>query len=222
MTKRLLLSALIPAFIIALLTLDPPAPRPAAARSTLAPASVTGAPGEGTCLDCHGLTINDGVGTISINVAGLDAAGYTPGQTYDVTVTLARTGALRWGFSLTALKNSGNTMAGTFTRGTDNFTNTRSGTVSGSSRTYISHTTGLGADGTFAGTANGPVNWTFKWTAPVSGTGAVTLYTCGVAANNANGADDPDLNYSTTKVIQELIPTAVRATTWGAIKSHYQ
>jgi hypothetical protein len=222
MTKRLLPFLLLPAFILAFLVFDPPAPRNAAARSTLAPASSSGAPSEGTCFDCHGLAENDGVGSISIAVAGLAAGGYVPGQVYDVTVTLTRTGALRWGFSLTALRNWDNAMAGSFTIGTDNFTNTRTGTVGGISRTWISHTTGLGADGTFAGTANGPVNWTFKWTAPAEGAGAVTLYTAGVAADNAGGADDPDLNYTTTKVIQEQAPTPVRTTTWGAIKSRYR
>ena len=221
MTKRILLFAMVPACIAALLALDPPAPRSAAARSALAPAVKTGAPSEGTCQDCHDGNLDDGVGSVSISVASLAAEGYTPGQVYDVTVTQSRSGSACWGFSLTALRNTGNTMAGALTAGTDNLTATRTATVNASSRTYVSQTTSSGADGTFSGAA-GPANWTFKWTAPAAGAGAVTLYVCGLAADNDGGTSTGDHSYTGQKVIQELIPTATRATTWGAIKNTYR
>ena len=221
MPRRLLLSALVPALLAVLLAIDPPAPRNAAARSSLAPATSTGAPGEGDCLDCHGLSLNDGVGSVAIAVAGLSSGAYQPGQTYDVTVTVTRGGSLRWGFSMTALRNSDNAMSGTFTQGTDNFTNTRTGTVTGQSRTYIGHTTGLGADGTFDNTG-GPANCTFKWTAPAAGAGAVTLYVCGLACDSDGGTSDADYPYTSTLVMQEGVPTATLQTTWGALKTHYR
>lgn len=221
MRKRVLMFALVSGFVLGYLLFDPPAPRSAGASSNGPPTKKTGAPGEGTCFDCHGLNLNDGVGSVSITVAGLPAGGYVPGQQYDVTVGVGRTGSLRWGFEFTTLKNSDNTAAGTSAAGTDNRTGTVTAVVNSSTRTYVRQITNLGADGTYATNA-GPVSWTFKWTAPIAGTGAVTMYVCGLAADNDGGTSDTDYPYTITKVIQEGVSTAVRETTWGIIKNTYR
>ena len=197
-----------------LLTLDPPRPRPADAGSNLPSLRKTGGPtSNGTCANCHGTGDNIGDGSFSITAP----SSYVPGQVYPITVTLQDPGQSRWGFEATVIKNSDNSMGGTIASST-----TLTGTGVSSGITYIGQTTGTGGDGTFAGTANGPVNWSFNWTAPAAGSGTVTFYVAGNAANNSGTPDDGDYTYTTTKTVTEEIPTAVLETTWGMIKSKYR
>jgi len=65
---------------------------------------------------CHtGNPENDGVG--SVNITGLPSDGWTPGQTYALTVTIQRTGAHLFGFELSAVADATNQQAGTLTAG---------------------------------------------------------------------------------------------------------
>lgn len=219
MVRRLLSCSAGVASLAFLLLVDPPAPHPASARSSNPPVKYTGAPGESNCSSCHTKGLNDGVGSLAIVIANSPTS-YVPNTTYAITVTLDRTGQSRWGFEMTVLRNSDDLTAGTLARTTD-FTKEQSGTVSGNTRTYEGHTQDWGQDGTYAGTT-GSVQWTFDWTAPAAGAGAVTFYAAGVAADNSGTSGSGDYVYTKTLVLEEQIPSAVLRTTWGMIKRQYQ
>jgi len=199
--------------MLAWIALDPTSARPAGANVDEPPAARTGGAGQQTCNTCHNGALNDGQATFAFS--GVPAS-YTPGQTYPITVSLARSGASRWGFEATVLKTSDNSAAGTIVV-TSNLTTLQ--TQAG--KFYISHTNLNGPDGTFPGTANGPVAWSFNWTAPSAGAGAVGFYAAGVAADNDGNDGGGDLVYTTSTSSSEAPPTAVTATTWGKIKAHY-
>lgn len=138
------------------------------------PAGFTGAPGELRCDDCH-TTPTQSNGSITLNVPTT----YTPGQSYNITVTLSTTdqSKIRWGFEMTALDSS-DQKAGTFVP-LNSFTKVINNEGPFPSRQYIEQT----SDGSFLGQHNG-ANWTFQWTAPSSDVGVITFY---VAGNQANG-----------------------------------
>jgi hypothetical protein len=142
----------------------------------------TGAPGEGICTDCHtSFPLNSGDGSLALN--GLPDF-YSPGATYPCTVALEDPGQQRWGFELAA-KDEDDLQAGTITA-TDGV-NTQTSVTGGI--TYLKHT----STGTYSGTPDGPVSWTFDWTAPtLKGPGRVYFY---VAGNGANGADGNQGDY---------------------------
>ncbi len=143
---------------------------------------------------------------------------YTPGQAYTISVTLQRSGKLRCGFELTCLKSSDESAAGSITN-TTLYTTTQEN----SGKTYVSHTTiNTPYDGTFAGTADGPVTWSFQWTAPAAQSGEVRFYAAGVAADNSGDADVGDVVYTTSAPSTEGSTTDVKGTTWGQIKLLYR
>ena len=210
------------ALVAGLLAIDPPAPREAGAYSFQPPAAKAGdPPGNGTCAECHFGGLNTGDGSLSISAP----AAYMPGQQYTITVTLQDPGQTRWGFELTAL-TSAFQMAGSLASA-DTLTKTQVFFL----KTYVSHTSNginnqlgtspLPNDGTYWQLADGPASWTFRWTAPPSGTGTVTFYAAGNAANGngTNGAGD--FIYTKTATSQEAV-TAVVQTTWGALKKLYR
>ncbi|HEU4333793.1 MAG TPA: choice-of-anchor V domain-containing protein [Candidatus Eisenbacteria bacterium] len=205
--------AIAPAALFLLLSTSPSLAPEASAYSDVPPAGRTGAPGETTCASCHG-ALNDGVGTLLLGGA---PSSYVPGQKYTLTVSLARAGKTRWGFEVTSLFTTGGAYAGTLAA-PSNLTLFQTKTSKG----YVSHTTTLGADGTYAATANGPVVWSFDWTAPAAGAGNVTFYLVGVAADNDLDAGPGDLVYSTTVSVTEGAATATASTTWGWIKATYR
>jgi hypothetical protein len=128
------------------------------------------------CTMCHSsFTVNSGAGYVALT--GLPTA-YTPGTTYPISVTTAMTGQLRWGFELTAIKADGS-------RGgqlvvTDP-TNTQLSVNVTYNRDFMKHTSA----GSFPGTPNSHT-WTASWTAPIAGTGTVTFFLAGNAANNSS------------------------------------
>jgi hypothetical protein len=132
----------------------------------------TGAPGEGLCVECHGIAIGDG----SVAILGLPS-NYTPSATYPITVRVEDPGQQRWGFELTAL-NAALEGSGSFT--VTDALNTQLSAFAAPARSYIKHT----STGTRLGTANGPVDFNFNWTAPASDEGVITLFAAG---NGANG-----------------------------------
>lgn len=211
LVRRLLPSVFAFTFLALFLSLDPPQPRPAAARSSQPPARTTGAPGEGTCKSCHG-TGTDNIGDGYLIIAAPDA--YVAGSTDTITVTIQDPGQQRWGFEATVLQDSDNSMAGSLAS-----ISPYTGTSVSLGITYIGHVSNATADGTFDGTTSGPVSWDFVWTAPVGGSGPVTFYFTGVAANGNGQKDSGDYTYKSSKGIVEEVPSAVLSTTWGEIKS---
>jgi len=148
------------------------------------PDGYTNAPGEGNCTACHStFPLNSGSGMLSL--AGLPAS-WQPGTDYDLTLSLSDPNALRWGFELTILAPGG------ASTGTIAVTDAGTQTSTTGNRTYLKHT----SSGTAPGTSGGK-SWTLRWTAPAAGTGDVTLYVAGNAANN-NGANSGDRIYATS------------------------
>jgi uncharacterized protein (TIGR03437 family) len=152
-------------------------------------AGVSGVPGEESCAGCH----NGPAGQGSVTVTFPTGLGYTPGVKQHLVVTITDSTQRRWGFQLTArLATSPGTQAGTFTPGTDGYTqlvctqaNFRSQTFGNTCATngmplqYIEHT----QNGTRPGVRS-PVGFEFDWTPPAANTDNLIIY---VAANAANG-----------------------------------
>jgi hypothetical protein len=142
------------------------------------PDAKTGAPGDGTCLECHNsFPLNSGPGVLTISAPGE----FEAGQAYPIVVTLEQAGQSRWGFEATPLDLGACTV-------TDP-QNTQSST-SGIA-TYVKHT----AQGTYSGSA-GPAVWTFDWTAPQDPPDEVVFYAAGNAADG-NGVTSGDYIYTT-------------------------
>ncbi len=128
------------------------------------PVAKTGSPGDGSdCSSCHGGTATVTAGLITSNIP---VAGYTPGQTYQITATNTLTGSGKYGFEVSP-QNAGGTQLGTLAAGT------ASKLVGGTK--YVTQSTA----------SSSTHIWTFNWTAPVAGTGAVTFY--GAFARNYSG-----------------------------------
>jgi hypothetical protein len=144
------------------------------------PNGKTGAPGEGTCVDCHSTNpLNSGDGTLAIDAP----AAFEPGHTYTITVEIADPGQSRWGFELTPLDQGSITIT--------DAANTQLSTMG--SNSYVKHT----STGTHNGTNDGPVTWTFDWTAPATDPPeSVTFYAAGNAADG-NFANTNDYIYTT-------------------------
>jgi len=154
------------------------------------PANMTGAPGTGNaCTSCHSPgTGGSGAVVVTFN-GGVNQ--YVAGQTYNMSVTVSQTGQKRWGFSMVA-RNSANQNTGTWIP-----TNIDSKVYSSS--THIGH-------------KNAPNNmpdtytFNFSWIAPATaGTGNVTFYAVGNAANGNNNSTG-DYIYYHTLTIAEVVP----------------
>ena len=153
----------------------------------------TGSPGDGgaTCKNCHaGPTPTTEAGLITSNIP---VDGYTGGQTYTITATIARAGHTKWGFEISP-QNVAGTQLGTLI-----VTNTTEMQLVGSGK-YITHKT-AGVSGTNSRT------WIFNWTAPAAGTGAVTFYGAFNITNNMNNSSG-DTTVLSTLTVQECVPPA--------------
>jgi mono/diheme cytochrome c family protein len=149
------------------------------------PNAVTGAPGEGTCRNCHtSYALNSGSGDVEI--LGIPN-GVIPGETYQLQVKVSHPTLTRWGFEV-ATKFSNNTQAGSFDI-TDN-THTLSGVQSGI--TYIKQRSA----GTYSGQSES-ATWDMDWTAPGMITSDITFYAAGLTSNSANG-NSGDYVYTTS------------------------
>jgi hypothetical protein len=119
-----------------------------------APAGYTGSPADGQeCTACH-----DGSATTVSNWITSDVGpeGYTPGETYLVTLTV--TGSGQKGFEVSPQNASGD-FFGTLIPGT--------GTELTGSGHYITHSSASNSN---------PKVWTFQWVAPPENSGPVTMY----------------------------------------------
>jgi len=150
----------------------------------------TGSPGSsGNCSGCHGGASNYG-GSLKV---GITATGdttflstYTPGQVYEMHVIAGGT-STRKGFQATIL-NSSNASAGTC------------GTAPSGTSIYTSG--GKSIWGHTTPSATGV--WKGTWTAPVFGTGTITMYSACVVSN-ANGSDSKDQVVLATSTIDENV-----------------
>jgi len=131
-----------------------------------APAGRTGSPGDGghTCNQCHSYS-GSGYNPDFV-LDGIPAAGFVPGQTYQLTLTVNNVNTAKKGFEA-CVEDETNHKQGTFAS-VDNTTQAIN------SHHYITHTTN----------GNTLSSWTFNWTAPASALGDLTLY---FAVNMANG-----------------------------------
>jgi hypothetical protein len=132
---------------------------------------------------CHtGNPLNAAGG--SLTIGGLPA-NWTPGQTYPLTVTIARTGAHLFGFQLSAVADATNQQAGTLTAGNGRVQiKCGGGTLATSSLTIPCTSPGAIQ---YAEHSNAQVvtsTYNVNWTAPASAAvGTVRFNTAGNAAN---------------------------------------
>jgi hypothetical protein len=151
----------------------------ASAYSTGPPNAKTGAPGEGTCHECHNsFPLNSGPGSVAITAPST----YAANQTYQITVTVTQSGQSRWGFEFTPLSTGTCTITDPANTQKDTF----------QTRIYVKHT----AQGTNNGTP-GPTSWDFDWTAPAVPPDTVRFYAAGNAANG-NDRSSGDYIYTTS------------------------
>jgi hypothetical protein len=157
---------------------------------------LTGAPGEGNCTQCHStFPLDSGSGDF-METCGTGV--YAPGDTYTICLTLSDPVAARWGFEFTMVDAAGNP-AGTLSALDANVQISTSGPFD---RQYAKHTSA----GTNPG-QTGSNSWQIRWQAPPVGTGTVTLYGMGNAANN-NNSNSGDHIYSLVLSLDEGISTA--------------
>ncbi len=119
-----------------------------------APSPASGGPAEGgaTCTQCHGGTATTVTDRMTTDIP---AEGYTPGTTYNITVSFAGSGGKGFMFSA---QNASGAFKGTPIAG------------SGSkiqSTNYVTHNNSVNTS---------TATWNFQWTAPAAGTGSVNLY----------------------------------------------
>ncbi len=157
--------------------------------------NVTGGFGEQSCHLCHlDNPLNDPQGTLTVE--GVPPV-FTPGQTYPLTVTIARAGMRRGGFEIAARFASGRQrgrQAGSWT-----LTDTRAQLIPGAvdkALTFVQHNLA----GSRAATS-GANTWTIDWTAPSTASAAVQF---NVAANASNNDDSPLGDYIYLKSVRSL------------------
>ena len=114
------------------------------------------------CASCHSGNLNTGDGSISIS--GLPST-YTPGQTYDLALTVLGTNSRGYGFQFMPKVN---------------------GITSGSLTALSSDMAIESGAAEHRGTSSSGV-WNFQWTAPATDEGTVTFYASGLATGGSSG-----------------------------------
>lgn len=145
----------------------------------------TGAPSDKgwTCTACHiGSQGQISIGLAAVPSALLQSGVYTPGQAYKLTVSLRgehlgqSSGRSNFnGFSLT-VRDAQNRVAGAISGyAPEDFYQANAATISS------------------AGKVVGTTTWSFTYTAPIAGTGAITIYLAMVDGNGANSSANATL-----------------------------
>ena len=184
-------------------------------RSRTGAPSINGLVAEQDCTDCHGdFAVNLGG---SLQITGAPNL-YTPGVTYDITVSVASSNTAGfagrgWGFELTAINLSDGTGAGTFANVAGQGTAIINGSNTLATRRYIQQT-----DARY--NSAGPALFQIRWTAPNPGVGAITLYAAAVAANG-DGSEGGDWVYTASRAIQDTT-TGIASTSWGHLKTRFR
>ncbi|MFM2207943.1 MAG: hypothetical protein RL213_1918 [Bacteroidota bacterium] len=200
---RKLLIAILPLSLWAVLSAD--------TMSSTGIAGRTGSPGETNCTSCHtSFPLNSAGGSVTLNNPNMPGNVYTPGQTYSMSLTVARTGVNLFGFGLEALNAAGQN-AGTLNVTDAASTQIKNATVTGISRRNLVHTAG-------GGSGAGSKTFNFSWTAPAIGTGTVTFYFAGNCVNG-NTLSSGDYVYTGSLSLTEApcnvpsTPSAITGTT---------
>ena len=145
------------------------------------PPATTGGFGEPTCQSCHdGNVLNDPAGAVELR--GVPAAGWTPGERYRVTVVVRRPGMQRGGFEAAARFAAGadsGKQAGSWRALDGRAALTESGAVA-----YVHHTD-LGAEPSADSAA-----WTVEWTAPDRAAPVVFHVSANAAGGDGSAFDD--------------------------------
>lgn len=151
---------------------------------TGAPAQASGGPAEAgaTCTQsgCH---FGAPAAVTDIITTDIPAAGYTPGATYNITVTVAGSG---WKGFMVSAQNETGTYLGTMIAGTGSkvvFTN------------YVTHS----SDKSTASAV-----WTFKWKAPAAGAGAASFYGSFAVTRNTTRTQKVTVQENTTTGVDEV------------------
>lgn len=171
-------------------------------RGTASGQGATGAPGDGlTCANsnCHG-SAGPFAPDLQITLVkdGEEVTEYRPGETYSMFIAVeASVGSpTRYGFQMTAVTDADNSGAGAFS---DLSGNAKALTLNG--RTYLEH--------------KGPSNldiFSATWTAPEAGTGDVTVFAAGIAANG-NGGSSGDSGVIGSMAFTELDLSSIKVLT---------
>jgi hypothetical protein len=173
------------------------------ANQTNPPNGKTGAPGEGTCEDCH--SIGSGTQDGSLTIDGLPDL-IEPATAYILTITNSNpNGAADLaGFQLTIL-NSSNQKAGAMTMPSPNSVVTPSG-----NKEYWEHNPAQFYPG------GNSVSWTVKWTSPTGPANTtITAYAAGnVAIDNNNTTQDLIVTTQESGTLQMGDPLMVDIITW--------
>jgi hypothetical protein len=165
-------------------------------KSTGAPASSTGAPGELTCntAGCHDdALINQGEARLWLESTDWEK-GIEPGKIYTIKTSISRNATRRFGFELVALSDDGK-QAGNFLLTDKPRTQVIFNDSDLKDREYLTYT--------YLGTranANDLAEWTAQWQAPKKIQGKITFYLAGVAAND-DGSDKGDEVYTYQKAV---------------------
>jgi hypothetical protein len=122
---------------------------------------------------------------------------YTPGITYNMSITVAKTSVALFGVDVEILDSTG-ADAGTINVTDAAKTQTASVMVSGKSRKNLTHKSGGGTSSSGAATFN------FSWTAPATDIGNVTMYFTGNASDNLNNKTG-DYIYGSSQVFTPVV-----------------
>jgi hypothetical protein len=156
---------------------------------------LSGSPSDGgNCTSCHGSHVqNTPTPWITSNVP---VTGYVPGTTYTITAKAASTASghnSNFGFEVSP-QNSSGAVVGTLA----NITTSGAGSTQITSGEWVTHTSS-----SYTGTDSN--KWSFKWTAPNPGVGAVNFYgsfNCGSGDNQSSAQIYDD----SIHIIQSTIP----------------
>ncbi|MCG9910609.1 MAG: T9SS type A sorting domain-containing protein [Flavobacteriales bacterium] len=156
-------------------------------------ANYSGINGGVTCntSGCHTGQLNSGPGSVVI-ATDVPSNGYIGGTEYSISVIVNAGGANgnRYGFMASVVEEGTTTFAGVLSAA-DNTT------VAQANGTRIAHSSSPNGNG-----VNSSHTFTFKWTAPVTGTGNVKVWAAGNSANGT-GSTGGDQIYTNFLVIEE-------------------
>lgn len=161
-------------------------------------AGATGSPGETTCntTQCHNtFALNSGGGSVVISAPTMAGWEYIPGQVYPISVTVAKAGVSLFGLGFEALRSTG-ANAGTLAITNAAQTQIKNAVVGGNVRNNVVHQLN-------GGSSADSHTFTFNWTAPGTGTGNITFYTAGNAANG-NTTTSGDYIYTASQIVTEF------------------
>jgi len=151
------------------------------------------------CAACHTGSSVISEEWISTNIP---VSGYVPGDTYTITAAGNHSGAVKFGFEITAEDESNKVGTFAITNATE--------TKLANSNSSVTHTSG-------GNTASGGAKtWSFDWTAPVTGTGDVTFYGAFNAADG-NGGTSGDIIYTSTLAVNEDLSIGIKENTSNSI-----